>query len=228
MGATNIDMTLPGHLTREQVLQKFKAQQESDRIEYGTDAYNGSFSTIESLRFGADLRNVEGFKNPFASVSEATDFCLQHAQKWEFAVAVQSYTGQKTRQAKPTFGGIPAGTVGLITFDGKVCDQLNKADATRLLTLWSKFKMLAAEQDAAQNIINNAVHQMQRFNDFELTGQTLKDLRTALKTRAKLAPKVAAARQAYAEREDTLQNRYFPVTDEHGALVWVIAGWAAC
>lgn len=88
MGACNIELVFDGDLLTNQVKEKVRDQRESDRIQYGTDGYNGSWSTIPDVRFPTN--------DIFDDYAAAEDYCLDKAQKWEYAVAVRYHEGDKT------------------------------------------------------------------------------------------------------------------------------------
>lgn len=81
MGACNIEFTAPGNYSRNQVVEKFREQQSCDAMYNGhQEGYSGDFQTVDEVKF----HDVE-----FTSYREAHDYCLKHAQKWEFVVAVR-------------------------------------------------------------------------------------------------------------------------------------------
>lgn len=81
MGACNIEFTLKGKKSRNEIYDAFKKQQDQDRLENGRrDGYSGDFQTVSKIDYRLD--------NVFTSYSEAHDFCLKHASKWETVVAV--------------------------------------------------------------------------------------------------------------------------------------------
>lgn len=80
MGASEKTMTLDGKLTEEQVKQKFYDRQEEDRDYYGTDPYNGSFSTFNGIVFCV---------RTFTNEDEAVDYILEESKKWGPAIAAK-------------------------------------------------------------------------------------------------------------------------------------------
>jgi len=81
MGACNIEFTLNKKASRNEIYDAFKKQQDSERSENGhRDGYSGDFQTVHKIDYRLDT--------VFTSYSEAHDFCLKHASKWETVVAV--------------------------------------------------------------------------------------------------------------------------------------------
>lgn len=80
MGACNISMKIKGDKTSAEVRKAFNERQESDREEYGTDSYNGTFSTVHGLKITSLL---------FDTPQEAYDYLDTKIEKYEPAVAVR-------------------------------------------------------------------------------------------------------------------------------------------
>lgn len=79
MGATNIDLVIKGKADRATIKAAFEEQQKRDRNDNGDGSYTGDFQTVDRVDF--DLRE-------FASYNEASDYCLEKAEKWVSVVAV--------------------------------------------------------------------------------------------------------------------------------------------
>jgi PHP family Zn ribbon phosphoesterase len=81
MGSTNIELIQKGKLSRNEIYDAFKNQQDQDRLENGHQSgYSGDFQTVSKVDYRLD--------QVFTSQSEAHDFCLKHASKWDTVVAV--------------------------------------------------------------------------------------------------------------------------------------------
>lgn len=81
MGACSIELIQKGKLSRNEIYDAFKNQQDQDRLENGHQSgYSGDFQTVSKVDYRLD--------QVFASYSEAHDFCLKHASKWDTVVAV--------------------------------------------------------------------------------------------------------------------------------------------
>lgn len=81
MGACNIEFTTPGNYSRNDVETAFRSQKMLDSINNGhQDGYSGDFQTVDEVKF----HDVE-----FETYEKAHDYCLEHAKKWEYVVAVK-------------------------------------------------------------------------------------------------------------------------------------------
>lgn len=82
MGACNIEFELKGDATRSDVLAEFKSQRERDAERNGhAEGYSGDFQTVNRVDFHDN--------QVFTSESEAQEYCLKHAVKWDTVVAVK-------------------------------------------------------------------------------------------------------------------------------------------
>lgn len=81
MGATNISLGLKGKASRQEIDKAFRDRQAKDREYNGhQEGYSGDFQTVRSVDFHLNQE--------FKSFSEAEEFCLDKAEKWETVVAV--------------------------------------------------------------------------------------------------------------------------------------------
>lgn len=81
MGAHNIEFDL-NDCDFDEVQQAFRQRQESDGEENGHQSgYSGDFQTVNEVK--NELHKV------FESYSEAHEYCMNTAQKWDFVVAVR-------------------------------------------------------------------------------------------------------------------------------------------
>lgn len=85
MGATFISMKV-NSTERYDILQAFENQKKQDRKMYGNYCYNGSFSTIDTVK----IHNVT-----FGNERDACEYCLHNAEKWDYAVAVTVDNGKE-------------------------------------------------------------------------------------------------------------------------------------
>jgi hypothetical protein len=84
MGAENVEFILPMKGTESQIEKAFKEAQDDGLHEYGHNPYNGTFSTIDRVKI-TDL--------VFDDFTKAHEYCLDNAEKWEYALAVFFKTG---------------------------------------------------------------------------------------------------------------------------------------
>ena len=78
MGATNVGFTLDGKKSKKEVIDYFQKAREKALYMYGHDSYNGTISTIPDVRITDEV---------FETKSEAEEYCLDNAEKWEYAIA---------------------------------------------------------------------------------------------------------------------------------------------
>lgn len=82
MGACYISMNLPGNFTKQQVLEAFRHRQAEDRAINGhRDGYSGDFQTVHTVKFHDS--------EPFEDAHAAYEYCLDHAEKWEYVIAIK-------------------------------------------------------------------------------------------------------------------------------------------
>ena len=71
---------------KQDIIEAFKQAQEYGIYMHGHDPYNGTFSTIDSVRID---------NKTFTDSSKAYEYCLDNAEKWSYAVAVTVDNGQE-------------------------------------------------------------------------------------------------------------------------------------
>lgn len=228
MGATNISMYLPGTLTKEQVKAAFQKRKDEDRVEYGTDSYNGSFSTIDSVRIEDRV---------FDTVREAEDYCLNNAEKWSYAVAVKTRSKTTTRkrmlftkaEKDVHWRSLLIGEVW-VSVEGSyklgVADEVPARDQKRLLTLWHKRMALAKAYEVAERDVSDLMRQAAQ-STFDVTTAWVSSLRKAVKARRQAAVKRDAVVLTFTAMEKQLANEHYPEQVVDGEMQWIIAGWAA-
>lgn len=83
MGSHNIEEHLSGDHTQEEVSTWFDTERGSCEVEYGTDPYNGTWSTIRNIHFpfGEKVQDMD--------YKTALDYCLEHAEKWDHCIAIK-------------------------------------------------------------------------------------------------------------------------------------------
>jgi hypothetical protein len=104
MGAVFHCERFDGELTQDQLLRRYRERRQELEVEYGTDAYNGTFSTLDgSLIIHNETLNSE---------KEAVDFIDKRAEKWCAAHAIKFRDVQKENAVEPTFRGKKALELG--------------------------------------------------------------------------------------------------------------------
>ncbi|NBU33862.1 hypothetical protein EBZ38_03455 [bacterium] len=81
MGACDISFTIGKKASESEVKSYFEKQKIIDREENGTQSgYSGDFQTVDRVECH--------FQRIFTSRSEAMEYCLEKASKWDYVVAV--------------------------------------------------------------------------------------------------------------------------------------------
>lgn len=229
MGSHNTSHTFDGALTPTQLREAFLELQEQLVIEYGTDPYNGTFSTCDGLLI--DESKV------FDSEREADEYALQHAEKWGPAVAVrarqvETTTTQFLFDGKPSynFGG-PVGSYfasahGMAT-KFQAADQLTAAEKTTAVKLYEAHRATEqAYKAACHNLQAHVSPIMQDYATPVPSGWT-----TALKALRKQCVKAEKAKTAASDKwhdfSDRMKAKYITTTTKELGQVWWVAGWAA-
>lgn len=81
MGAHNIEFDMAGTPSFSAIQKRFKEQQDADNRENGNGSYSGDFQTVHSV-------DDHTYKT-FDSYSEAHNYCMEKAKKWDTVVAVR-------------------------------------------------------------------------------------------------------------------------------------------
>lgn len=80
MGAHNIEFDIPD-CNRDKVLKAFNDVRSRDKDYNGhQQGYSGDFQTVSDVKIHDKI---------FESYNEAHEYCLEHAQKWEYVIAVK-------------------------------------------------------------------------------------------------------------------------------------------
>jgi hypothetical protein len=104
MGAVFHCERFEGKLTHDELQRRYKNRRQELEVEYGTGAYNGTFSTLDGrLVIHSETLNSE---------KEAAEFLDQRAEKWGAAHAVKFRDVQTENAVEPTFRGKKAHELG--------------------------------------------------------------------------------------------------------------------
>jgi hypothetical protein len=99
MGACFHTEVFDGKLTPKELEKAYNARVESLRDEYGSNAYNGTFSTLHGITVGNRV---------FETQREADDYLDGVCEKWGNAVAVKYKDRREEKTKEPTFQGKPS------------------------------------------------------------------------------------------------------------------------
>jgi hypothetical protein len=231
MGATTLRRTLAGTLTPEQVTAEFRRWQEEDRREHGTDAYNGTWSTIHGLMF----------RGTSATVHDLTDDDPADDLEKREAVALRCRITKRVLTKIPTFGGKPPTTTlehhayevnhrGVLATAGLgllpailPADGLSVTARTRLARLVEASNRTArwlADARTALNVIIAGITKP----DYDLVCADLKKARSAFFVAQGAKAKADAKLKTY---DDKLVAQLWAETIEE-EIQWVVVGVAAC
>ena len=97
MGSAFSTKTFDGKLTAAELQQAYQKYVHECTMEYGSDPYNGSFSTLPTLQVKLDV-----FPNQQAADTHIAD----NTTKWEYALAVRYKDVRTEYVKKPTFNGV--------------------------------------------------------------------------------------------------------------------------
>lgn len=97
MGACFHTEVFDGKLTPKELEKAYNDRVESLRDEYGSNAYNGTFSTLRGIH--VETRRV------FETQREADDYLDGVCEKWGNAVAVKYKDRREEKTKEPTFAG---------------------------------------------------------------------------------------------------------------------------
>ena len=248
MGATLHCETFDGKLTQAEIRAAYAARRSEMTIEHGTDAYNGTWSTLDG--------SIEFPNKTFEAHLAAENFISETAIKWCAAIAVKFKDNRTETRAQPTFEGKPYALSSgahlmfrrfpaddLYTTRAVISQTVARMSTTApyifvaadQLSLSGKGQLIAACRTymAARDEFEAALRPVTAFI------QKLSDPRQEIETAAfaafkkqrKQAVKLAKIRDKMAERLYELDNRvaeklYKTETVDHGQL-WLVGGLCA-
>ncbi len=213
-------MTLPGNLSRSEVLEKYRDRQDRDEREYGTDGYNGTFSTCRAPRF---------YDKSFPTVDEAITWLDDVLNKRESA-AVRAKDVRKVVAKRPTFNGEVAGLYGepwsyRNRSNGFTpADQLNNEEKDKLKKLydeWSNCRVPFTNAKNAFGVLYSAL------NDLTAEFTSWKELKAARAVFVKEKARYDKAAVALNAFDQELKEKLYGDGVEDRGEVWVIAGLAS-
>lgn len=151
MGACFNSESFDGTLNDAGLTRAYNARVRDLTEEFGTDAYNGTFSTLRGLTVSDKL---------FDSYQEAETYVADNTAKWENALAVKYKDTNKETTKAPTFNNVKREECTLVALDdytllavvkhgetvnGKyetralVADQLPASKRTKLIALYNDY-----------------------------------------------------------------------------------------
>jgi hypothetical protein len=96
MGACFVTEVFDGRFTQKELAQRYKNRVDELTDEYGSNAYNGTFSTLRGLHIEPRV---------FETQREAEDYLDGVCEKWADAIAVKFKDRREEKTKEPTFNG---------------------------------------------------------------------------------------------------------------------------
>jgi hypothetical protein len=242
MGACFHTEVFDGKLTPKELEKAYNSRVEDLRSEYGSNAYNGTFSTLHGIHVETRV---------FETQREADDYLDGVCEKWGSAIAVKYKDRRAEKTKEPTFEGKPMKehTASFIFADSSafsyslrcaisatappdfkrrllVADQLTPAQKNQFVEAYETWR---AKQDAAreaESTFRNALSLISTTKE-TITAEMLKPLKVFGNQRHKLR-KAADAEAAWLKAVDTkfAEKLYATKTVDHGEQ-WLVGGMCA-
>lgn len=249
MGSCFNERVWEGTLTDTQLAERYRELVDAHRIEYGTDAYNGSFST---------LPHVQIHKQEFGSQNEARDYACNKSSKWDHAVAVKFREVVENPVKFPTFNGktLKENTLHTVVLGGNTeldqprdvyycravvkeynhatrlgtttvtADQLTGSQKAKLVKLYNEW---SARHDTHQKIATELVALCERIKQVRQTVEAA-DFARLKKLHAQRKKAWVALSKASVKLRDLdlrLSAGLYKTEKVYNGLKWFVGGWCA-
>lgn len=242
MGACFHTEVFDGKMTPKELEKAYNARVESLRDEYGSNAYNGTFSTLHGITVGNRV---------FETQREADDYLDGVCEKWGNAVAVKYKDRREEKTKEPTFEGKPSKeyNCSVIITDASDCsyglrcaisvlaapdykrrmliaDQLTAAQKAQFAKAYETWRAKHDAARTAESTFREALNVISTTKE-RITTEMLKPLKTAGNQRHKLR-KAADAEAAWLKAVDKkfAEKLYATKTVDHGEQ-WLVGGVCA-
>jgi len=242
MGACFHTEVFDGKLTPKELEKAYNSRVESLRDEYGSNAYNGTFSTLRGITVGNRV---------FETQREADDYLDGVCEKWGNAVAVKYKDRREEKTKEPTFEGKPSRehNCSVIITDASDCsyglrcaisvlvapdykrrmiiaDQLTAAQKTQFARAYETWRTKHDAARAAENTFRDALNVIGTTKEL-ITTEMLKPLKVVGNQRHKLR-KAADAEVKWLKAVDAkfAEKLYATKTVDHGEQ-WLVGGVCA-
>lgn len=225
MGGHSVSARFDGRLTRPQLEREYDKMVEELRVEYGTDPYNGTFSTCSGLTILDEV---------FDTGREAEDWILERATKWEDALAVRVRNVEKKTKGFTygVFGNRDAADAVLEGYNREVgsfelhpADELTSAEARKGIKLFTAY-FKNTERDEAIRGLNDLERALNSIHT-PLPKGFMRDVNAARRRLLKAETKHQANKVAWEAFNTAMREKYHTTTTEKGDAYWLVAGWAA-
>jgi hypothetical protein len=248
MGACFNELVWEGTLTDTQLANQYQKYVDECQVEHGTDAYNGTFSTLPRIQID---------KKEFGSHQLASEYVMNNTSKWEHALAVKFRDVRKENTREPTFDGktwkektrypVPLGgnteldqprdayNCRVVMTDFKrdslakfviVADQLTESQKAKLVKLYNEW---AARHAAYMTVSAELVALCERIKQVRETVETA-DFARLKKLYAQQKKTWLALGKASVKLRDLdlkLSARLYKTEEVDHGLKWFIGGWCA-
>jgi hypothetical protein len=242
MGACFHTEVFDGKLTQKELEKAYNARVEDLRSEYGSNAYNGTFSTLHGIHIETRV---------FETQREAEDYLDNVCEKWGNAVAVKYKDRREEKTKEPTFEGKLSKeyNCSVIITDASDCsyglrcaisvlaapdykrrmliaDQLTPTQKTQFVKGYEAWRAKHDEARAAEITFRDALSMIGTTKE-PITTEMLKPLKSAGNQRHKLR-KAADAEAAWLKAVDKkfAENLYATKTVDCGEQ-WLVGGVCA-
>jgi hypothetical protein len=242
MGACFHTEIFDGKLTPKELEKAYNDRVENLRDEYGSNAYNGTFSTLHGITVGNRV---------FETQREADDYLDGVCEKWGNAVAVKYKDRREEKTKEPTFEGKPMKehTASFIVADASddsyglrcaisatappdfkrrllVADQLTPAQKNQFVKAYETWRAKHDAARAAESTFRDALAVIGSTKE-PITTEMLKPLKSAGNQRHKLR-RAADAEAKWLKAVDTkfAEKLYATKTVDHGEQ-WLVGGVCA-
>lgn len=199
MGANSIEIDINGRKTFKQIEAIFEKQRKEDRDYNGhQEGYSGDFQTVGKVK---DYR-----EQVYPNLSIAMDECLNHAQKWEYVVAVEYY--ESTSESKKVT---------------KLRDRLNKMEYDFRVTIESEEKKFKDTQTR----MTTCTKCKSKLNKDYLNRSSCPLCRTGLLSKT-ATKRILNKQNKISELKEKLQKTRDNEAKKSKNINTLIAGWGAC
>jgi hypothetical protein len=244
MGACFHTEVFDGKLTPKELEKAYNDRVEDLRSEFGSNAYNGTFSTLHGI-------HVETGTGVFQTQREAADYLDGVCEKWGNAIAVKYKDRREEKTKAPTFEGKPSKeyNCAVIINDASDCsyglrcairvlaapdykrrmliaDQLTPAQKTQFVKAYEAWHTKHETARAAENTFREALNVVGTTKE-PITAEMLKPLKSAGNQRHKLRTAAdAAAARLKATDHKFAEKLYATKIVDHGEQ-WLVGGVCA-
>lgn len=249
MGACFITETFDGKLSEKELEKRYNERVDQLTYEHGTDAYNGTFSTLSGIRIETRV---------FDSRESAEEHLSKRCQKWEHAIAVKFKDRRAAVTKQPTFsldgvkqqnvnhhiGPNPDMSVTGLCLGRLLCigsvrqppaydnvlllaDQLTEAQKNRLRRAYETWHVRHRAAVALKQDFDKLTQSLMHCPDIKITTAALTRIKTLGNRRARYNKAAIDAAQKLLTMDQKFGEKlYSSAFVDHGTH-WLVGGWCA-